>query len=203
MHKDTVQIGLTGGIGSGKSTVAGMLQKLGATIVDADAISREMTGPGGCASVQIEATFGSTAINHEGALDRERMREIIFQDSAARAKLESILHPLIRQRMLADADHAISLGSECIVFDVPLLVESKAWRGLMDKIVVVDCSVETQQVRVMQRSSLSMTMIQRVIASQASRGLRLRGADVVVFNDGISLSQLSQQVQAIAVKIGL
>ena len=203
MGNGTVYLGLTGGIGSGKSTVAGMMRDLGAAMVDADAISREITGTHGVALPAIAASFGASVINLNGSLDREAMRDIAFNDVSAKARLESILHPMIRKEMLVRANLAASQGSACIVFDVPLLVESKSWRSVCDWVLVVDCSAETQQARVAARSGLTLIMIQRMMASQVRREMRLRAADLVLFNDGISLAQLARDVKAIAPRIGL
>lgn len=203
MGRDAVYLGLTGGIGSGKSTVAGIMRDLGATVIDADAISKEVTGAGGAALPAIASSFGINLISSDGALSREKMRDIVFLDASAKARLEAILHPLIKKEMLARAVLAQSQGSACIVFDIPLLVESETWRNIVDCVLVVDCSPETQQVRVSARSSLNLPMIQRMMGSQASREKRLRAADLVVFNDDLSLTQLAAQVKTIAPKIGL
>jgi len=201
--KGAIRLGLTGGIGSGKSTVAAMLQKLQAFIVDADAISRQLTTHDGPALPQIAAIFGPEFIDTSGALNRERMREVVFQNTSAKSKLERILHPLIRQQMLKQADYASSQGFACVVFDVPLLVESGSWRNFVDVVLVVDCTPATQLSRVEARNGLSAAVVQNMMAAQASRGERLRAADIVLFNDNCSLEQLASTVSAIAPKIGL
>ena len=196
-------IGLTGGIGSGKSTVAAMLQKLGAAIVDADAISRATTAPEGAAISRISTTFGPEYLDSDGALNRENMRKTIFTDASAKSKLEHILHPLIRHQMLAQANLASDAGATCVVFDIPLLVESGAWRSFVNSVVVVDCTLEMQLLRVKQRSGISDDMVRSVISAQASRNDRLNAADIVIFNDSCSMGQLATCVQAIASRIGL
>lgn len=198
-----VHVGLTGGIGSGKSSVASVLQKMGAAIVDADAVSRAATASNGSAIAEIATAFGSEFIDPYGALNRQKMREIVFQDFAAKKKLERILHPLVRREMLSQAKLAAAHGANCVVFDIPLLVESGTWRNSLDSVVVVDCKVETQFLRVKERSGLAQEIVQSIISTQASRGDRLFAADIVLFNEGCSLEQLATQVQAIASEIGL
>ena len=198
-----VRLGLTGGIGSGKSTVAGMLQKLGAVIVDADAISRTSTATNGVAITEIAAVFGPEFIDSDRALNRQKMRETIFKDPAAKSKLERIVHPLIRKEMLAQAVFASSNGAACVVFDIPLLVESGTWRNFVHSVLVIDCTGETQLQRVKERSGLTNETIQRIVASQTNREDRLRAADFVIFNNSCSTDQLAISVRAIASKIGL
>ena len=201
--KGEVRLGLTGGIGSGKSTVAALLQKLQASIVDADTISRLLTTRSGAALREIAATFGPEFISSSGDLNREMMRETVFQNSSAKSKLERILHPLIRQEMLVQADFASSRGAPCVVFDIPLLVETRSWRDFVDLVLVVDCTPSTQISRVKARNGLSKTIVQSVMAAQASREERLHAADIVLFNDNCTLEQLADSVSAIAWKIGL
>lgn len=190
-----LRIGLTGGIGSGKSTVAANLASLGAAIVDTDAISRSLTLPGGAAISQIAAQFGADYIDASGALDRARMRTLAFADASARRALEAILHPLIREETARQAEAAGS--STAIVFDVPLLVESVRWREQVDRILVVDCSEAVQVQRVIARSGWAEDAVRAVIAQQASRAARRACADAVVFNDGIGPQELSQQLRAL------
>ena len=189
-------VGLTGGIGSGKSTVARMLSKLGALVVDTDAISRQLTAPGGMALPQIAKTFGLDMIDPDGALDRQRMRELVFADTAARQRLEAILHPMIgEQTRLAAAKAA---PEQAVVFDVPLLTESGRWRQQVHRILVVDCAVETQVQRVMARSGWDQTQVQGVITQQATRSQRRAVADAVVVNDrGVTLTDLEAEVAAV------
>jgi len=190
-----LRIGLTGGIGSGKSTVAVLLQAHGATVVDTDGIARELSAPGGKAIEAIRREFGDEAIDASGALDRARMRTLAFSDTGARHRLESILHPMIS---LETELRATSASSAVVVFDVPLLAESLHWRSKVDKVLVVDCTEMTQVSRVMARSGWAEDAVRAVIALQASRQMRRACADAVIFNDETSLDGLSRQVQALA-----
>ena len=190
-----LRVGLTGGIGSGKSTVAGMLEELGALIVDTDAISRELTAPGGHAVDAIAAQFDPQYVDATGALDRARMRDLVFREPAARQRLEQLLHPLIGAETVRRA--ALAAPGQAVVFDVPLLVESGRWRALVDRVLVVDCSAATQVERVTRRSQLAADEVERIIAQQASRTHRLAAADAVVCNDGISLERLRVEVAAL------
>jgi dephospho-CoA kinase len=187
-------IGLTGGIGSGKSTVARCLVEMGALLVDSDAIARELTAPGGAALPALAAEFGADLINAEGALDREQMRALAFGDGAAKLRLEAVLHPMIGEETQR---RAATAGGRCVVFDVPLLTESRQWRTRVERVLVVDCREVTQIERVMQRSGWSADAVQRVIDLQATRARRRAIADAVIFNDGLSLLQLKQQVSAL------
>jgi dephospho-CoA kinase len=197
------RLGLTGGIGSGKSTVAGILAKLGATVLDADAISRSVTAPGGLAIAAIRQAFGQEFITPGGALDRARMRALVFAKPPARARLEHIIHPLVAQATEHQAQAAMTGGTRCLVFDVPLLVESGRWRSQVDEVLVVDCLEETQLVRVMARSALTRAEITAIMAQQANRQRRLGAADVVIFNDELSLDALTGVVAALAPRFGL
>lgn len=198
------RIGLTGGIGSGKSTVAGMLAELGAAVIDADAISRGLTAAGGRALPAIAEQFGAALINADGAMDRQAMRERVFRDAAARQRLEAIIHPLVAQATQEQAQAAIARGQPCLVFDVPLLVESgERWRRQLDRVWVVDCEVDTQIRRVMARSGLTREEVERIIAQQASRAQRLACADTVICNENLSLAQLRQEVVLAAARFGL
>ena len=190
---NTTRIGLTGGIGSGKSTVAALLVQHGATLVDTDAISRSLTGPDGAAMAALRAEFGDDIANAQGALDRERMRALAFGDAAVRARLEAVLHPAIG--LEADTQAAAARGP--VLFDVPLLIESGRWRARVDRVLVVDCSEATQIARVMQRSGWTRDAVERVIATQAPRTARRAAADAVVFNDGLSLQNLAAQVDTL------
>ena len=189
-----LRIGLTGGIGSGKSTVATALAALGASIVDTDAIARSLTQPGGAAIAAIAAQFGAEFVDASGALDRSRMRELAFADPAARQRLEAILHPLIRAETARQADAA---QGTAIVFDVPLLIESGRWREQVDRVLVVDCREATQVERVMARSGWTREAVQAVLAQQASRRSRRAGADAVIYNDGLSHEELRAEVRAL------
>ena len=199
-----VRLGLTGGIGSGKSTVATLLAEAGAAIMDADAISRALTLPGGQAIPAILATFGEKLITPEGAMDREAMRSLVFSDPQAKRQLEAIIHPLVALTLKTQTQAAMDSGKTCLVFDVPLLVESgERWRRQVDWVWVVDCQTDTQVQRVVQRNQLSPDAIQKIIAQQASRTQRLACADAVIYNDGIDLSQLKQQVREMMACFGL
>ncbi|HXE22674.1 MAG TPA: dephospho-CoA kinase [Rhodoferax sp.] len=198
-----VRLGLTGGIGSGKSTVAQMLAELGAAIIDADAVARGVTLPGGPAIDPIAREFGRDFITTQGALDRDRMRELAFADAGAKRRLEAIVHPLVGQEIQRQADSALRQGVRCIVFDIPLLVESGRWRQTLDRVLVLDCSSETQLERVMARSKLSRAAALQIMAAQAPRLLRLAAADMVIANDGLSLEQLRVQVRRAATRFGL
>lgn len=188
------RIGLTGGIGSGKSTVAALLVAEGAVLVDTDAIARRIAEPGGIAMPAIEAAFGRTVIAPDGGLDRAGMRQLVFADSSARKRLESILHPLIgaeTERLAAAA------GQAPVVFDVPLLVESGRWRANVDRVLVVDATEETQLRRVMARSGWAADAVRAVIAQQAPRRLRRAAADAVIFNESLSLEELGREVRSL------
>jgi dephospho-CoA kinase len=198
-----LRVGLTGGIGSGKSTVLQMLAQLGAAVIDADAISRAATAPGGAAIAAIAAHFGSDFITPQGALDRERMRERAYADPAARKQLEDIIHPLVGQESARQVQAALDANVHCIVFDIPLLVESGRWRAQVDRVLVVDCSPQTQVERVVGRSGLKPEEVRAIIDVQASRSRRLAAADIVICNDGLSLDQLRDKVVQTARRFGL
>ncbi|PIM54680.1 dephospho-CoA kinase [Roseateles chitinivorans] len=188
-----MRIGLTGGIGSGKSTVAAALVELGgALLVDTDAISRSLTAPGGEAMPAIEAQFGARFVASNGALDRAAMRELAFHDPKAKQALEAILHPMIGAETARQA--ALAAPGQHVVFDVPLLVESGRWRRLVDRVLVVDCDEATQIARVMARSGLSEAAVRAILAQQATRAQRRAAADAVIHNEGLTLSQLRDEV---------
>lgn len=189
-----LHIGLTGGIGSGKSTVARWLVAQGAALVDTDAIARELTAPQGAALAAITQTFGPGMVGQDGALDRERMRALVFGDPAARRRLEAILHPLIGEQARAEAAQAARAGALAVVFDVPLLAESKHWRSQVDRVLVVDCEETTQISRVMTRNGWREDAVRRVITQQASRPLRRSIADAVIYNDALPMQTLQIQV---------
>jgi dephospho-CoA kinase len=198
-----LRLGLTGGIGSGKTTVGQMLAGLGAALIDSDAIARSVTAPGGAAIPAIEQAFGPSFITPEGALDRDRMRELAYADPQAKRRLESIVHPLVGQETQAKADAAVAQGHRCIVFDVPLLIESGRWRQKVDQLLVVDCSEATRIERVMARSGLPREAVEKIIAAQATREQRLAAADAVICNDGIPLDALRAEVVLVAHRFGL
>lgn len=189
-----VRIGLTGGIGSGKSTVAQMLADRGAAIIDADAISRACTAAGGSAIAAIAQRFGDDFITAEGALDRARMRAHVFAQPTARQQLEAIVHPRVAEDTRRQAEAALAQGHRVLVFDVPLLVESGRWRSAVHRVLVVDCLEDTQIRRVMARNGWSRDAVQAVLRAQASREQRLAAADWVIFNDGLSLAALRDEV---------
>lgn len=201
--QDVLRIGLTGGIGSGKSTVAVMLAGHGAAVIDADAISRQTTAPGGAAMEQLRREFGANFITADGALDRARMRELVFAQPEARRRLEAIIHPLVGQETARQTQAAQVAGHRCIVFDVPLLAESAHWRQRVDRVLVVDCTPQVQVARTMLRSGLTEAAIEDIMASQTSREARLRVADLVIFNNTLSLSELAEEVRQIALCFGL
>jgi dephospho-CoA kinase len=189
------RIGLTGGIGSGKSTVAGLLVTEGAVLVDTDAIARRIAEPGGIAMPALEARFGATVLRPDGGLDRARMRELVFQDPEAKRALEGILHPLIGAETRREA--AAAGPDATIVFDVPLLVESGRWRALVERVLVVDASEETQLRRVVARSGWAPEAVRAVIAQQAPRALRRAAADAVIDNESLTLEELAEQVRGL------
>lgn len=187
-------VGLTGGIGSGKSTVSQMLVDLGAHLIDTDAISRSLTAPGGLAIPLIASHFGPQFIDPQGAMDRARMRELAFADPGALARLEGILHPLIGQQ--ADAQAQRAAPTQHIVYDVPLLAESgRRWRDKVDRILVIDAEPQTQIARVMVRSGWSREAVEQVLAKQATREIRRALADHVILNEGKSLEELRAEVE--------
>ena len=188
------RIGLTGGIGSGKSTVAALLVEQGAALVDTDAIARSLTLPQGEAMAPIAALFGVEVVGADGGLDRPRMRDIVFNNPTAKRQLEAILHPLIGAACEREAKAA---QDRVVVFDVPLLVESGRWRGRVDRVLVVDASEATQLQRVMARSGWSAEAVHAVIAQQASRMARRAAADAVIFNDVLTLPELAAEVRTL------
>ena len=198
------RLGLTGGIGSGKSTVAQRLQYRGAAVIDADQISRSLTATGGAALPAIARAFGDDLIAADGALNRTRMRELVFAQGDARHRLEAILHPLIAEHTEQQYLQAVHEGRQLVVHDIPLLVESKRWRAQLHGILVIDCRESTQIERVMTRSGLALEAVQSIIAAQASRSQRLAAADWVIYNDeGTSIDALNAYTDQIAAWFGL
>jgi dephospho-CoA kinase len=173
-------VGLTGGIGCGKSTVAALFGARGASIIDTDQIAHELTGSGGAAMPALLAEFGTSCLDADGGLDRAAMRTLVFSDPAAKKRLEAILHPAIRAATVAAA--RIATGSY-VVYVVPLLFESGSWAGRVDRIAVVDCPETLQVARVMERSKLSEEQVRAIMATQVTRQARLDGADDVIVND--------------------
>jgi dephospho-CoA kinase len=198
-----LRIGLTGGIGSGKSTVLHDLVVLGATGIDADAISRGTTASGGAAIPLIAERFGPDFVGADGALDRQRMRERVYADPAARKQLEEIIHPLVGRESERQVAAAAAKGAPCVVFDIPLLVESGRWRQRVDRVLVVDCSEETQVARVVVRSGLKPEEVRAIIAAQAPRAVRLAAADVVICNEALTLQELAAEVAQLGRTFGL
>jgi dephospho-CoA kinase len=198
-----LRIGLTGGIGSGKSTVLGMLVGHGAAAVDADAISRASTASGGAAIPHIAREFGADFIGADGALDRARMRELAYREPGARKRLEAIIHPLVGAEIARQVDAAVATGHRCIVFDIPLLVESGRWRSQVERVLVVDCTPATQVRRVVERSALQPQEVEAIIAAQAPRALRLACADLVICNEALTLGELAGEVAQAAAAFGL
>lgn len=186
-------VGLTGGIGSGKSTVAELFGQLGASIIDTDAISHQLTGSGGGAIPALRATFGERYIDDDGALDRTEMRALIFNDADARLRLEQLLHPLI----LAETESRLSqeIASPYCILVIPLLPQAPAFRRLVQRILVVDCD-ERHQIERVQRRGLSEAMIRTIISSQTPRAERLKLADDIIINEG-DMSSLFAQVTAL------
>lgn len=195
-----LRLGLTGGIGSGKSTVARLLQTHGAAVIDADAISRSTTQGGGAAMPAIAQVFGLAFVGPDGALDRPRMREHVFSHPQDRHKLEAIIHPLVKAEIQRQV---ITSSGACLVFDVPLLVESPHWRHQLDRVLVVDCLESTQLLRVTERNGWDEATTQAVIRSQSPRFRRLAAADIVLFNDGNKMEQLQSTVAQLARCLGL
>ena len=188
-------IGLTGGIGSGKSSAAAALAGCGAWLVDTDAIARSLTVPAGAAIPALAAAFGSQVLTAEGALDRDVMRRLVFADTRAKERLEGILHPLIAVEAERQADAA---AGRQVVFDVPLLAEShgaRPWRARVARVLVIDCEPDTQIARVALRPGWSEGAASQVIAQQATREARRAIADAVIYNDGITLDQLGAAVR--------
>jgi len=189
-----LRIGLTGGIGSGKSSVAQALVQAGAWLVDTDAISRSLTAPGGAALPALRQEFGATLFNADGTLNRDRLRAQVFADASARHRLEAVLHPMIGDQAQREARSA---AERCVVFDVPLLAETGAWRARCDRILVVDCSEAAQIDRVTRRSGWSADQVRRVIAQQASRSARRAIADAVIHNENLELTALGDHARAL------
>lgn len=186
-------VGLTGGIGSGKSAVAELFARLGAGVVDTDAIAHELTGPDGAAMPALCAAFGEAVRCADGRLDRAAMRQRVFADASARQRLEAILHPMIRTE--ADARCA-QARSSYVLLVVPLLVETGNYRDRVDRILVVDCDEAEQCARVMARSGLSLTEVRAIMKTQASRAERLAAADDVILNNR-TLAALGPEVSAL------
>jgi dephospho-CoA kinase len=191
-------VGLTGGIGSGKSTVAALFAARGVAIVDTDVIAHQLTAPHGAAMAQIAAQFGDDYVAPDASLDRARMRALVFSDDAARARLEAITHPLIRTETARLLAHAQAANHPYAIVVVPLLAESGTqWKARVDRVLVVDCSMDTQIERVMRRNGLTRDEALAIIRRQASRSARLAIADDVIVNDNISIETITHEVAAL------
>ena len=188
-----LQIGLTGGIGCGKTTVANMFAALGASVVDTDLIAHSMTVAGGPAMAAIGAEFGAAYLTPDGALDRAAMRALVFSDPSAKQRLEAILHPLIRAA--AEAQAAAAQGAY-VIFVVPLLIESGNWRGRVARVLAIDCPEQMQISRVMARNGLQEAQVRAIMATQVTRAERLAAADDVIANDD-GVAALAPQVEAL------
>jgi dephospho-CoA kinase len=186
-------VGLTGGIGSGKSSAADEFAALGAALVDSDAIAHELTRAGGSAIAALRSEFGAEYITAEGALDRARMRTLVFGDATAKQRLEGLLHPLIRQQTAARV--AAACGPYVLLV-VPLLLETGAYRGLVQRVLVVDCPEATQIARTMARSGLTENEVRAIMAAQLPRAERVALADDVITNEG-DRAALREQVRAL------
>ena len=198
-----IRLGLTGGIGSGKSTVATMLVDGGAALIDADAISRAATAAGGAAIAQIAAQFGAQTITPDGAMNRDAMRQRVIANPRALLQLEAIIHPLVSVESARLAEQARLAGSVLLVFDIPLLVESKRWRQQLGQVLVIDCNEDTQVSRVVARSGWTPDAVEKIMAHQATRGQRLAAADIVIYNQDLTLGELALQVAQIARRLTL
>jgi dephospho-CoA kinase len=185
----TFVVGLTGGIGSGKSSVADLFVRRGAGLVDTDQLAHALTAPEGAAIERLRDAFGPDFITPQGALDRTRMRALVFADPTARARLEAVLHPLIRTQAQRDVS---ACRAPYVVLAVPLLIESGSWHERCQRVLVVDCPVALQRARVMARSGLPAEEVDRIIAAQASRETRLAAADDVIDNGGDAGALLPQ-----------
>jgi dephospho-CoA kinase len=185
-------VGLTGGIGSGKSTVANLFADQGAAVIDTDLIAHQLTAPGGIAIPAIRDTFGADLILPDGSMDRTAMRERVFAEPNEKKRLEAILIPLIRQSTRTAAEQA---EGAYLLFVVPLLVESGLWKQRVSRVLTVDCSEEVQIRRVMQRNNLSEQQVRAIMANQASRSARLKAADDVISNEGDSAALLPQVME--------
>jgi len=186
-------VGLTGGIGCGKSQATGMFAELGADIVDTDAIAHELTGPGGRAMEELATAFGNQYVRENGSLDRDRMRELVFSDPTAKTRLEAIIHPMIR----AESRRRVAEGTgPYVLLVVPLLLETGAYRDMVNRVLVVDCDEAHQLERTMARSRLTEDAVRRIMAAQLSRAQRLAQADDVLSNDA-DIPSLRTQVEAL------
>jgi dephospho-CoA kinase len=184
-------VGLTGGIGSGKSTVADLFAARGVPVIDTDLIAHRITAPGGAAMQKIASEFGISFVAPDGSLDRAKMRALIFSDDTARERLEAITHPLIRAETERERNEA---RGPYLMVVVPLLVESGSWKTRVNRVLVVDCAVETQIARVMRRNAFTREQVLAIISRQATRDERIVAADDVIVNEGASVESLAEEV---------
>ncbi len=189
-------VGLTGGIASGKTSAAKRFEELGAAVVDTDAIAHELTRPGSAAMAQIGRAFGPAFVAPDGSLERAKMRQLVFSDPQARSKLEAILHPLIREQARA---RVAATQQPYVIVVVPLLLETGAYRDLVQRVLVVDCSEEQQVERAMQRTRLEEEQVRAILAAQLPRAERLKRADDVIDNSG-DVETMRRQVDAMHAK---
>lgn len=189
-------VGLTGGIGSGKSAVEKLFSDRGVPVIDTDVIAHELTGINGAAMPAIATAFGTAVLSPDGALDRFAMRRFAFADADVRQRLEGILHPMIRHEALARCQQALSAHSPYVILSVPLLVESGNYRQIVQQVLVVDCEETVQIKRVMARSGLTVEEVRRIMSVQASRAERLAAADDIIDNNG-DLKALAPQVESL------
>ncbi len=190
-RKNPFSVGLTGGIGSGKSTVADLFATLGATVIDTDMIAHQLTAANGAAIAAIRSTFGAAYITESGAMNRDKMRKAVFADPTAKGRLEAIIHPLIR----AESEHAAAQASGAyVLFVVPLLVETGFWKQRVSRVLLIDCPEDMQIRRVMQRNTLTEAQVHAIMATQVPRADRLAAADDIIVNDS-DMAALLPQVQ--------
>lgn len=187
-----LRIALTGGIASGKSTVARLFMALGARLIDTDQVAREIVVPPSAVLDRIVARFGETVLTTEGALDRARLRQLVFTDAAARRDLEAIMHPAIREEV---ARQSIAAGGPYQLIAIPLLIETGTARDY-DRVLLVDASAQTQLARLMLRDGMTRAAAERMIAAQASREARRAAADDIIDNDGV-VAHLAPQVETL------
>jgi dephospho-CoA kinase len=191
MYKHIFSVGLTGGIGCGKTTVADLFAARGASVIDTDQIAHALTAPGGAAMPALVQEFGADYATADGAMDRAKMRALVFADPGARARLEAILHPKIRE---ATAAAALLATGPYVMFVVPLLIESGTWRERVARVLAIDCPEEVQVARVMARNNLPEAQVRAIMAAQVTRAQRQAAADDLILNDD-GLDALLPQVE--------
>ncbi|WP_326534889.1 dephospho-CoA kinase [Pseudorhodoferax sp.] len=201
-----MRLGLTGGMASGKSTAARILQGLGARLIDTDAIARQLTGPGGAALPAIAAQFGADLVEDGAGLDRARLRERVFRHPELRRALEALLHPLIQQQAEVQAEVQAAVQADMqvdpcgpqswLLFDVPLLVESRHWRARVQRVLLIDCDEAVQRQRALARG-WSAAQVDGALAAQATRAQRRQAADAVIDNSALSLEALEMRLRAL------